>query len=142
MDYQRADDPFADTLAIMRRGDARRPRSGGRAGASPVIGKAPAYWSGPRCGHDRAGAGRREGLPAGMSSGSVSGPGRSSAPQMMAPAANRDLAWIPGFGAVSGLGEQDVPVSEKCADCVNQRSYAAVWRAGHKPPLARTLSAP
>src|SRR5215469_2412028 len=47
----------------------------------------PVYRSGPAARHDRAGAARREGLRAGMSFGPVSGPGRSSAPPMMAPAA-------------------------------------------------------
>ena len=75
-----------DPIAIRLRLGARAARPA-RA-PHPVIGHGmPAYRSGPDARHDRASSACREGLRAGMSSGWLSGPGRSSAPQMMAPTA-------------------------------------------------------
>ena len=66
----------------------RRPHGAIRAGASPgTRQEVPAYQPGPNARHDRAAAACREGSRAGISSGRVSGPRRSSAPQMTAPAA-------------------------------------------------------
>jgi hypothetical protein len=73
-----------DPSAIQREAPARAVRAGASPGNRQGV---PAYRPGPDARHDRAGAACREGLRAGRSSGPVSGPGRSSAPQMMAPAA-------------------------------------------------------
>ena len=75
--------------AAITRGATRGARTAQSAGASLSgrPGASPAQRQVPNARHDRAGAACREGLRAGMSPGRVSGPGRSSAPQMMAPAA-------------------------------------------------------
>ena len=75
-----------DPIAIRLRLGARAAQS--CAGASPSNRAWDACISvRSRCRYERAGSACRKGLRAGMSSGWLSGPGRSSAPQMMAPTA-------------------------------------------------------